>query len=67
VDDRDDTARSGASDTPVVRLIERVKKGPETSDGGFLQEVLRGHIEGRYWAELGCESRGVGFTPSADR
>jgi len=29
----------------VVRLIERVTKDLETSDGGFLRKVVRGHTE----------------------
>jgi len=37
----------------VVRLIERVKDGLETSDGWFLWNVLRGHIGTLLHAELG--------------
>jgi hypothetical protein len=44
----------------VVRLIKRVKEGPETSDGGLLRKVLCGHIGGRYFAELWYFA-GVGF------
>jgi hypothetical protein len=41
----------------VVRLIERVTKGLETSDGGFLRKVVHGHTEVGYREELGHESR----------
>ena len=45
----------------VVRLIERGKEGPETSDGGLLREVLCGHIGGRYFTLSSGTSRAVGF------
>ena len=32
----------------VVRLIERVEQGLETSDGWFLREVAHVHTEGRH-------------------
>jgi hypothetical protein len=51
----------------VVRSIERVKKGLETSDGGSLREVVCGHIGGRYFTLNSGTSRGVGFRSSADR
>jgi hypothetical protein len=41
----------------VVRLIERVTKDLETSDGGFLRKVVHGHTEVGYREELGHESR----------
>jgi|GEM_PF-4403034 hypothetical protein len=32
----------------VVRVIERVNEGLETSDGGFLREILCDHIDMHY-------------------
>jgi hypothetical protein len=30
----------------VVRSVERIKNGLETSDGGLLGEVVWGHVKG---------------------
>ncbi len=41
----------------VVRSIERVEQGLETSDRGFLRKVVCCHVAGRYRARFGREAR----------